>query len=202
MDGVLVDVTKSYRAAIQKTAQYFLQRRVAMAEVDAIKQCVGMNNDWDASYALIGNKKINYLDVKNVFQKLYLGDRKNKGLINNERLLLSKENLTLLKKAYGLFGIVTGRPREEALFTLKRFGILKLFSVVVALEDSKLQKPNPDPLFLALKKLKSTNPIYIGDSVSDVAAANAANIPCIYVGKQNIGTYTCSSMSQVVSLLL
>ena len=61
MDGVLVDVTQSYRKAIQQTAQYFLKRKVDMFEVNEIKKKVGMNNDWDATYALINKNKLNEL---------------------------------------------------------------------------------------------------------------------------------------------
>ena len=70
MDGVLVDVTRSYRKAIQQTAGYFLKRKITLLEVEKIKSQVGMNNDWDATYALIGNSSIPYNDVKSLFQKL------------------------------------------------------------------------------------------------------------------------------------
>ena len=93
IDGVLIDVGKSYRVAIQQTASYFLKRPVSMQEVSDVKKKVGMNNDWDATYALINKKEIPYQIVKNIFQEKYLGKGKIKGLINNETLLITKKQL-------------------------------------------------------------------------------------------------------------
>ena len=112
MDGILVDVSRSYREAIRRTAGYFLKRNVLMTEVDQIKNKVGMNNDWDATYALINKPALSYELVKSYFQKLYLGDDKNIGLINNEKLLISKQELQLLKNKYKKLGIATGRPKK------------------------------------------------------------------------------------------
>ena len=53
IDGVLIDTRRSYRWAIKKTAEHFLNRTVPIADVDAIKTEEGMNNDWVATHALI-----------------------------------------------------------------------------------------------------------------------------------------------------
>ena len=92
MDGVIVDVYRSYREAIRQTASYFLKRNVSMSEVDEIKNKAGMNNDWDATYSLINNPTVIYESVKNYFQKIYLGS-----LIDNEKLLISNQKLQQLK---------------------------------------------------------------------------------------------------------
>lgn len=182
MDGVLVDVTKSYRIAIQKTASFFLGRTVLKSEIATIKGKVGMNNDWDATYALIGNKDIPYGQVKDYFQQLYLGNGQERGLIEKEKLLISRKKLIYLKNKYGKMGIVTGRPKAEAEYVIKRFRLENIFDILITKEDSKREKPFPDPILKAMKILKSRTPIYIGDSPSDVVAANAANIPCLYIG--------------------
>ena len=59
MDGVIVDVSRSYREAIRQTAGYFLKRNVLMSEVGEIKNKPGMNNDWDAPYSLINKPTLN-----------------------------------------------------------------------------------------------------------------------------------------------
>ena len=202
MDGVLVDVTKSYRKAIQQTAGYFLKREVKISEVNEIKKKVGMNNDWDATYALISDKTIPYGKVKGIFQKIYWWDKGANGLINNEQLLISKDQLLQLKEEYIQLGIATGRPKKEAEYVLNKYKIRELFNVVVTMEDTKRVKPFPDPIQKAMKMLKTKNTIYIGDSPSDVAAATAAKIPSIYIGDQNIGTIRFQTVSQIIKYLL
>lgn len=202
MDGVLIDVSDSYRTAIQRTASYFLEREVNIDEVKAIKERVGMNNDWDATYALIANTAVPYLMVKEVFQKLYWGERNKTGLINNERLLISKKILLRLRAKYRKLGIATGRPRVEALYVMNKFKITEIFETLVAKEDSEREKPFPDPLIAAQKNIGSKIPIYIGDSPSDVIAARSAGMPCIYIGARKIGTFPLNNISQVIKFLL
>ena len=202
MDGILVDVSNSYRKTIQKTASIFLKREVDMGEVNTIKNIVGMNNDWDATYALVNNKKLSYEKIKSVFQDVYLGVGSTAGLINNESLLISKEALISLKNKYKKLAIATGRPKQEALYTLNRFGLAPLFNSLVGKEDAQKEKPFPDPILKAMIEIDSIRPVYIGDSSSDVVAAEAARIPSFYVGDLSMGTRRFKSMLEVVDYLL
>ncbi len=202
IDGVLVDVSESYREAIRQTASYFLKRPVSIVEVTEIKNRVGMNNDWDATYALINKKEIPYQSVKDIFQEKYLGSGETEGLINNEKLLITKKQLISLKKQYGILGIITGRPRKEVEYVLNKNKLNTLFDAIVAMEDTKQGKPSPEPIKKAMKLLNITNTVYIGDSPSDTIAATAAGIPSIYVGKGNKGTINFKSVLQVIEYLL
>lgn len=202
IDGVLVDVSKSYREVIRQTAEYFLKKKVLMSEVDEIKNKLGMNNDWDATYALINKPAISYDVVKSYFQKLYLGRDKKTGLINNEKLLISKQNLQLLKKKYKKLGIATGRPKKEAEYVIKKNRLEKIFDCIIALEDVSNSKPFPDPLLAVIEKLDLKKTVYIGDSPSDVIAAKKAKIPSIFVGRQNIGTIKFQTVLKIIQYLL
>lgn len=202
MDGVLVDVTRSYREAIRNTASYFLGRKVTKAEVDSIKNKVGMNNDWTATYALINSPAIPYEKVKNYFQEQYLGNKMIKGLIDNEVLLISKKILIKMKKKYGSLAIATGRPKLEAEYVINKNKLDGLFNSIVTMDDVTNGKPAPDMLIKVVNKLKLKNTIYVGDSPSDVIAAENAGIPSVYVGTQNIGSITCSSILQIIEYLL
>ncbi|MFA6080824.1 MAG: HAD-IA family hydrolase [Patescibacteria group bacterium] len=197
MDGVLVDVTQSYREAIRQTAGYFLKRNVFMIEIDRIKNKVGTNNDWDATYVLINKPTIDYELVKDYFQKIYLG-----GLINKEKLLIPKQKLLLLKKKYKKLGIATGRPGQEVEYVIKKNNLEKIFDCIVALEDVVNGKPAPDSLLAVIERLSLKQTVYIGDSPSDVRAAEASGIPSIYVGNQNIGMIKFKSVLQVINFLL
>ncbi|MFC1705163.1 hypothetical protein ACFLZ6_02450, partial [Nanoarchaeota archaeon] len=101
MDGVLVDVSTSYRLAIQKTAEFFLKKSIDPEDIQELKNKGGYNNDWDLTEALIkkGGKEISRSDIINKFQKYYVGD-KFKGFIKNEKWLLDVGVLTRLKSKY------------------------------------------------------------------------------------------------------
>jgi len=63
MDGVLIDVSASYREVVRQTARVFFQPAPAAAqlpdplfslsELAAVKQSGGLNNDWDLTYFII-----------------------------------------------------------------------------------------------------------------------------------------------------
>ena len=75
-------------------------------------------------------------------------------------------------------GIVTGRPRREARFILKKFNIEQFFNVIVTMEDypSEKSKPHPYPIKIALERAERNNGTYIGDSIDDIVAAKRAGV--------------------------
>jgi histidinol-phosphate aminotransferase len=183
MDGVLVDVSASYRQAIVRTASHFLGANVPPAEVDRWKLQPGMNNDWDATTALLQSRKVVVprSELISVFQKFYRGSDGRPGLDASERWLLPKPLLRDLAARY-LLGIVTGRPFEEARLALQRAGTEKYFRVVIALEDMR-SRPKPDPygLHLALRRLGARRAVYFGDSPDDMTAARNADLTAVAV---------------------
>jgi len=195
LDGVLVDVKNSYRLTIKKTAEFFAKQKITYKEIQSFKEKGGYNNDWDLTEAIISSKgaRIKKQDIIKKFQEFYLGNKKKKGLINNEAWLLDKNLLKNLYKKYRL-GIVTGRPKEEAYYVLKKFKVLGFFDAVIAMEDcGKKQKPNPFGINLALKRLNlakanKKSAIYIGDNIDDIKAAKNAGIKSIGILSSNINS--------------
>ncbi len=184
LDGVLVDVSNSYRLAIKKTVEFFTKQTVLLQDIQSLKERGGYNNDWDLTRALIASKdfKIRRKEVIRKFQEFYLGSNGRNGFIGNEKWLLSPKILSELYKKYCL-GIVTGRPKKEAYTVLKKFNTLDFFDCVVTMDDYKegLAKPNPFSINLALKQLGNRRAVYVGDSVDDIRAARDAKIEAIGV---------------------
>lgn len=77
------------------------------------------------------------------------------------------------------FGIVTNDLKENVEFILKREGLSA--EVIIGYEDCDKKKPNPEPILLALKKLKSG--IYVGNSNSDMIAAHKAGLKAVGFAK-------------------
>ena len=182
IDGVLADVSASYREAIRKTAEKFIGRIISDIEIDRLKHEGGFNNDWKLTFELVkrnvkSNSDITYEEVKGEFQERYLG-KNNSGLISNENLILNIDVIEKLGKQYSL-GIITGRPKEEAEFFLKKNGIYHYFNTIICREDVGLnEKPDPFGILLALKELAEipSNAIYLGDTVDDMTASTAAGV--------------------------
>jgi HAD superfamily hydrolase (TIGR01548 family) len=179
MDGVLVDVSGSYRKAIQETVGFFTGKKAQLKEIQEFKEMGSYNNDWDLTEALIAGRGISVpkAEIIRKFQQLYLGVEGKTGLIENEKWLLSKEELNELRRKHCL-GIVTGRPRDETLYVLRKFAVGNLFDVIVAMEDypQEKAKPDPYPINLALQKLCKKEAVYVGDSVDDIEAAKRAGV--------------------------
>ena len=184
IDGVLVDVSNSYRQAIAQTAEFFTKQKVLPEEIQELKQQTGYNNDWDLTEALIQKRGVRIPKEKIIdkFQELYLGANGKEGLIENEKWLLDKQILQDLSKRY-LVGIVTGRPKEEAIIPLRKAGVEDYFKAIVAMEDCVGKgKPNPFGILLCLEKLgaqENKNAYYIGDALDDIRAAKNAEITAI-----------------------
>lgn len=176
MDGVLIDVSNSYRLAIKKTAEYFTNTEVNFKEINSYKKITGYNNDWDLTQAIIlkRGKKVPKQEIINKFQEYYLGKNFN-GLIKNEKWLANNKLIKELSKKYSL-GIVTGRPRVEAKYALKTNNATKYFPIIIAMEDVEKDKPNPQGILKALKLLNSKKGVYLGDTINDKKAAKRAKI--------------------------
>ncbi|MBI5046287.1 histidinol-phosphate transaminase [Candidatus Micrarchaeota archaeon] len=186
IDGVLIDVSKSYREAIIRTVKQFTGKSIVDRDVDALKQLPGFNNDWDSCYALckgiIDPKQVDrtssdYQQMKDYFQLQYLGE-----LIKKEKSLVQLKTLDDLSNRGLKFGVVTGRPREEAIIALRTAGITPKYirnENIIAQEDAP-EKPSPEPLLLAQRKLAAKNPVYVGDSTSDKLAAERAQMLFVF----------------------
>ncbi len=179
MDGVLVDVSNSYRLAIKKTVENFSNKEITFKDIEAYKNRGGYNNDWDITEAILKNLRISVSrnEIIQIFQQYYLGNNFN-GFIENEKWLLEKSTINKLKQNYKL-GIVTGRPRIEAEYALKKAGFDKDFDVLITMEDvGGKDKPAPYGIDLALKKLQAKRAVFLGDNVDDIKAAiNACVTP-------------------------
>ena len=84
MDGVLIDVSKSYRDTVRQTAKLFFKMApsfeklpeplFALADLAAVKQSGGLNNDWDLS-CLIINLLFNLIEKPPVYESKDPWDR-------------------------------------------------------------------------------------------------------------------------------
>jgi pyrophosphatase PpaX len=96
-------------------------------------------------------------------------------------------------------GIVTAKRRETVELAFARLPLRDYFETIVAADDTPRQKPDPEPILLALERLgvRAGDAAYIGDSPFDVGAARAAGVRAI--GVTWGGIHTMDDADVVVS---
>jgi len=182
MDGVLVDVTESYRETIAATVEHYTGSRITPELIQDFKNQGGWNDDWRLSHHLITGTgfDVPFDDMKAHFQQLFLGNDLDGagGLIQREKWVAREGVLESLAQRFR-FACFTGRPRAEVKITLDRFAPGLTFDPIVAMEDVKNHKPSPDGLMQIARDNPDSKLFYIGDSIDDALSARAAHIPFI-----------------------
>ena len=194
IDGVIRDVSSSYRMAIIKTVKHFCFWEPSIFDIDEIKNEGIWNNDWDLSLELIKRYITrNRLNIKTPsrkelvrhFENLYFGFKSPlesdifTGFIKNEKILINKNIFSKLTKNGILWGFVSGAERLSAKYILENK--LKLPNPpLIAMGDAP-EKPNPKGFLkltcdLAKSEINQISyPIaYIGDTVADVLTIKRA----------------------------
>lgn len=182
LDGVLADVSQSYRRCILETARgYGIE--IDFAAVQAAKEKGGFNNDWVLTQALLAESgvEVGLQEVTARFEAIYQGTPQQPGLRRTETLIggeVTRACLQRLAQRMPL-AIVTGRPRLDAQRFLNEQGIAASIQVLVGLEDAP-NKPMPDPLQRAMRELGVQRAWMVGDTVDDICAARSA--ACLPIG--------------------
>ena len=172
VDGVIVDVRESYHQAIKKTAEHFLGKEVPLELIREIKFSKGINNDWDLTYEILKQegKEVDYDELVDKFTEFY------EELKDREELILPPDFFRTVRNAGLSLGIVTGRPKRDLEYVLKRFGLEGMFDAIVDEDDvvdKNLRKPHPFPLHLCMEALGAEEAIYVGDNKADLDMVKA-----------------------------
>jgi histidinol-phosphate aminotransferase len=175
MDGVLADVSGSYRRAIVETAATF-GVSIDHQRVERAKAGGGANDDWALTHRLVAEAGVSTtLDrVIERFESAYQGTHDRPGLRATERLIPSLEMLERMAARFKL-AVVTGRPKADCDHFLKQHGLASLFPVAACMEDGP-GKPDPTPVRVALERLGVRRAWMIGDNPDDVRAARSAGV--------------------------
>lgn len=179
MDGVLAEVTESYREAIVQTVEHFTGTRIARGLIQNYKNAGGWNNDWALSQKIAADLgvQVEYDTVVDYFNEIFIGPNRD-GLIRRESWFPQPGLLERLMQRFGL-AIFTGRLRYELDITLERFAPELPFDPIICAEHVPNPKPAPDGLF-AIQRMKPGRKLwYVGDTVDDARSAKAASVPFI-----------------------
>ncbi len=91
-------------------------------------------------------------------------------------------------------GIVSNNQQPTIDFIVDHFGLAEYVNTHYGrdpdLSGLARKKPNPHYLERGIKDLKASNPLFVGDSNVDIAAANAAGIDSAFLRRSHRGKYT------------
>jgi len=184
MDGVLLDVSESYRETVAQTIEHFSGVKITREEIQAYKNRGGFNNDWLLCHTHVTKHgvEVAYQEVIDYFNHLFF----EKGLINRERWLPNPGFLERLAARYDL-AIFTGRNMLEATTTLDREGCRHHFFLITQ-DHVQNEKPHPEGLLQIAERHPGKELLYIGDTVDDARAARAAHVTFVGIaGSENPG---------------
>ena len=186
----MVDVSRSYRRAIEETVSHFTGREIETGTIQRYKNLGGFNDDWKLTHAIVSDAgiQVSFGRVVEEFQKRYRGENWD-GFIAEEESLIKLRTLEELNVEQRVLVIVTGRPDAEANWTIDRLGWRRYFPLVISKEKQEgREKPDPFPLLHALaildaagRKIEPSATAYVGDAVDDMKAARAAGMWAIGV---------------------
>ena len=194
IDGVIRDVTQSYRLAVQETVYHFCNWRPPIEKIDELKSEGIWNNDWDATAEIIRRylEKENLLlsepkrdELVKIFSDFYFGGDPNhecntwEGFIKDEALLVNEKFFTELTANKIAWGFVSGAEQSSIKFLLETRLSLKNPSVI-AMGDAP-EKPDPKGFLMLASKILGKSfgaenpPIgYLGDTIADVLTIQKA----------------------------
>jgi HAD superfamily phosphatase len=189
MDGVLVDVTESYRETIAQTVKHFTGVELTREEIQEYKNQGGWNDDWQLTHHIIkmAGQEIPFDTARDYFQSIFLGNGEG-GLILREAWVARPGLLEDLSRRFQL-AVFTGRPKDEAELTLRRFAGGVVFHPVIGMFDVENRKPHPEGLLRILKANPGRTVYYIGDTVDDARCARAAGVAFIGIAAPSNPSY-------------
>ena len=179
MDGVLVDVTESYRETIAQTVKHFTGVEVTREQIQDFKNQGGWNDDWRLSHHIITTAGMMFRSrpPRTTFNPSSSATARD-GLILREQWVARPGVLEDLNRQFQ-FAVFTGRPNAEAELTLHRFAGGVVFHPVIGMDDVEHHKPHPEGLLHILEANPGRKVYYVGDTVDDARCARAAEVPFI-----------------------
>ena len=168
-DGTLID---SYEADAAAYLAMFRKMGIPWGIQELTRH---YSPNWYAVYRAAGLPRHRWDAADAAWRKEYANHRPK--LIAGSRRILAQ--LVLRHQ----LGLVTNGDRDRVTRQLRDFRITRLFTARICAGDSERKKPHPEPLQMALAKmrLKPAACVYVGDAPQDIEMARRAGVLAIGV---------------------
>ncbi|HYL62507.1 MAG TPA: HAD-IA family hydrolase [Candidatus Methylomirabilis sp.] len=182
VDGVLVDVRRSFWLSALETMRHLTGKRVTWAEFHQWKSKPGNNDDWSmvSNWASALGRPTSYEEARATFQQFYWGKNSALGNVRKEKFFVRAAQIERWARRFEI-DLFTGRTRNEFAYTFDTWRAARHFRTVITMDDVKRKKPHPDGLLKILKRRNRATAVYLGDNVDDALAARAAGVPFVAI---------------------
>lgn len=174
LDGTLVDTAPDMLGALQELCQEYQQE---IADVGVFRTLVSHGSQALLTAAFPQCDPEQLLTYKRKFLDYY------SARVSQESRLFNgmEQVLSTLEQQYIPWGVVTNKPFMFSVPLLKNLELYERLSVLVAGDSLPQQKPHPEPIFHACRKLNCSpeQGLFVGDALRDVQAAKAAGMPAL-----------------------
>jgi HAD superfamily hydrolase (TIGR01509 family) len=173
LDGTLINTFHLYMECFRLTLEPHFSRRLSDAEI------LSLNPHAEQRLLLEIIREVDFTPCFERFLTYYA--TLHEGLFGGPYNGVL-DMLRTLRTQGCLLGIVSGKSRDAWRITATRMeaeGFEDLFDVVLTDDDVEAPKPNPEGLLMAVDALEllPTRAVFVGDSLLDHQAAQAAGIP-------------------------
>lgn len=194
LDGVLIDSVNVWFYIYNDTLKHFGIKKISK------KKFV---SDFGAPIEEDIKEYFKGKTVDEVKKTFWMYFKKRRKLINKDIKLMpnSVDTLKILKNYNMKLGLITNSSKLIAMPILNHFRLKSFFKVIVAMEDVKRRKPEPDMILKACRKLKVSpqETILIGDTQNDMVAGKRAG--CITIGYKTKGNHKIENLKEILSIL-
>lgn len=167
LDGTLIDTNELIIASFTHTVEQFADRKYTREEII----------DFIGPPLADSLRKVDPERVEEMMQTYRTHNYE-----NHEKYVTAYptvvDTIKRLKKAGFKLGIVTTKLSDTAKLGLELTGMTGMFDVLIGLDDVEHAKPHPEPILMAIDKLKA-NPMttmMIGDNYHDIEAGHNAGV--------------------------
>lgn len=186
MDGVLVNSIKSWYYSLNEALRTYEKKEITLKEFE--EKYWGRDLQYNLKHMGLSYEILSFCN------SLY-GD-------NVGRVEIYPDTISTLKKLKNFDkAVITNTPRSCTAQITKNFGLDSFFNFILTSDDVKRGKPSPEIVFKALERfnLKADDVILIGDTKSDIEAAEKADVRVI--GMRIDADYRVESLSEILDLI-
>jgi phosphoglycolate phosphatase len=180
LDGTLVDSAPDIAFAVNTV---MAREDIAPHSVDVVRSLIGegIHRLVEKAYALQHRSlRLDDLNARTAeFAALYESNIANEtrpypGVVSG---------LDLLKQRGIKTAVVSNKAHHLTEHLLRELHLFHRLDVVLGAKDALPKKPAPDMLYYAMRELSvsADETIFVGDSIADVRAAGAAQLPCLLI---------------------
>lgn len=177
LDGTLLDTLWDFLPILNQFCQEANRPQIT---AEQLRPYVSLGSRKMLSYALnITESEKSFKPYFDRFIQIY-----EQNIANNTKPFEGvTETLTLLNEKEMVWGIVTNKMTHLTQKLLAHFEFYQQSACLVCGDTTPYSKPHPAPLLFASKylKLQPQHILFVGDSINDIAAARAANMPSVLV---------------------